>query len=300
MSQFKPEDMTDTEFPVDPKGRTYHVTTKKGEVANRIICVGDLTRAERLAKHFFGEGKYFELKSYRGFATFSGKYKGVPISIIGTGMGLAMTDFTIRETLHVVDGEVVMIRLGTCGTPRDDLEVGNIVVNDSSTLITRNVNAFRRDVSPNEEPYHISNLAYSDKEVVEKLQKHASNIIGKDKVVVGINASADSFYHSQGRVYKEFDDRNENIIDKLTKKYTISSIEMESFHLFDLAECNLEKRLKVASACIVLAQRSKKEFLKNELKYQREIELGQAGLETLIEIKLKNEMKGDECVWEKL
>lgn len=93
--------MIGSEFPMDEEGRTYHVNTKKGEgnhsyllheitlckVANRIIVVGDLTRAELYASTYLDKDcKIFSRISHRGFATFTGKYKGVPVSIIGTGM----------------------------------------------------------------------------------------------------------------------------------------------------------------------------------------------------------------------
>jgi len=77
--------MIGSEFPKDSEGRTYHVNTKKGEVANRIICVGDLGRAEKYSKYLDEiQVKYL---SSRGFLTFTGLYKGVRVSIIGTGMG---------------------------------------------------------------------------------------------------------------------------------------------------------------------------------------------------------------------
>ena len=77
--------MIGSEFPKDSEGRTYHLNTKKGEVANRIICVGDLSRADKYSS-FLDEVKFKHI-SARGFATYTGHYKGVPVTIIGTGMG---------------------------------------------------------------------------------------------------------------------------------------------------------------------------------------------------------------------
>jgi hypothetical protein len=74
--------MIGSEFPKDSEGRTYHLDTKKGEVTNRIICVGDLERAKRYSD--FIEVKFSHVSS-RGFATYSGIYNNVPVTIIGTG-----------------------------------------------------------------------------------------------------------------------------------------------------------------------------------------------------------------------
>ncbi len=35
--------------------------------------------------------------SARGFVTHTGKFNGVPVSIVATGMGIAMADFVARE-----------------------------------------------------------------------------------------------------------------------------------------------------------------------------------------------------------
>jgi uridine phosphorylase len=61
-------------FPIDLEGRTYHVSTKPGEVANRILTVGDLARATRIASLLETEG-LIKVESTRGFLTFTGTYK---------------------------------------------------------------------------------------------------------------------------------------------------------------------------------------------------------------------------------
>lgn len=78
--------ITNANFPTDVEGRVYHVGIKRGEVANRIITVGDYVRARRIAVFFDGEevtGRpVFEFVSQRGFTTLTGRYKGVPVSIV--------------------------------------------------------------------------------------------------------------------------------------------------------------------------------------------------------------------------
>lgn len=56
---------------------------------------------------------------------------------------------------------------------------------------------------------------------------------------LGMNASADSFFSSQGRYDPNFDDRNDSVLDTLLKRHPdVSSLEMESFQLFHLAKCS--------------------------------------------------------------
>jgi uridine phosphorylase len=61
-------------FPIDLEGRTYHVSVKPGDVANRILTVGDLARATRIASLLDKEG-LIKVESTRGFLTYTGLYK---------------------------------------------------------------------------------------------------------------------------------------------------------------------------------------------------------------------------------
>ncbi len=59
-------------------------------------------------------------------------------------------------------------------------------------------------------------------------------------VTEGMNASADSFYSSQGRPSHNFIDHNEHVLTDLLTKYPQTlTMEMETFHLFDLARCSM-------------------------------------------------------------
>ena len=92
--------MKNANFPTDNEDRTYHLYLKKGEVAPRIITVGDVPRA-----CVFANLPGFELKFVRSaprlFTTFTGLYKGKPVTIITSLMGIANMDFTVRELRYV-------------------------------------------------------------------------------------------------------------------------------------------------------------------------------------------------------
>jgi uridine phosphorylase len=83
--------VTDANFPRDAEGRTLHVGTKPGEVANRIIIVGDYTRAHRIAKCFDGGKAILEFESHRKFLTLTGTFQGVPITVVAIGMGFSVS-----------------------------------------------------------------------------------------------------------------------------------------------------------------------------------------------------------------
>jgi uridine phosphorylase len=188
MEQPEVKQLFGANFPKTADNRTYHVDTKRGEgkkkidlfisVANRIITVGDLGRAKMLAETFLDKPidlsndgsekrhipKVFNHLSSRGFATYTGTYKGTPVTIIGTGMGYSMIDFSIRENSAIIDGSIVMIRIGTCGSIDLNANIGDVVVHDQSVMITRNPDAFRK-----------ANQEINVKKEIKIVEKQSSN-----------------------------------------------------------------------------------------------------------------------------
>lgn len=83
-------EITDANFPRSQDLRTYHLGTKNGDIANRLLVVGDSSRAKMIAQNF--DNPPFELRSERGFECYTGKYKGVPVSIFAIGMGFSASE----------------------------------------------------------------------------------------------------------------------------------------------------------------------------------------------------------------
>jgi uridine phosphorylase len=302
-----------------------HLGIRKGEIANRIVSVGDCVRAALIASYLDplppdetdgGEAQVFKHSSKRGFTVYTGLFNGVRMSVVATGMGMAMMDFVVRECRAVVDGQMAVCRLGTCGILDASLPVGTVVVaSPGSVSVRREPDAFSKPVkgavpSP---PYRISNLVESDPELSRLLMQRlrfnlgepepevetepaaedseeeeadrkdsASSAVGEDqsesvdargggddvaakeagrpKVVMGLNCTADYFYSSQGRTGTHFDDRNDDLIEAiLAGETSAASLEMETFHLLDLARCSMDVNghpgVVAAAAAIGLAQR---------------------------------------------
>lgn len=288
----------DPNMPVDAEGRTYHLNTKFGEVAPRILSVGDVGRAERIAQ-FLEDRKVYN--SSRGFVTHTGLFNGVPISIVATGMGIAMIDFVVRECRAVVSGNMSILRFGTCGGVNESAPGDVVIASKGGIVIRRNPDAVAaalegRPFSSNsggvlsathELPYDVSSVIPADAELSEIFYEKMVAAMAESKlgyaVKHGLDATADSFYSSQGRTGNSFLDANETLIDTLCKELPdLAVLEMETGHLFDLARASQpDYKIAASAACIVLASRTKGGILTKDDMITMERYGGRAALETL-------------------
>lgn len=246
--------MQEANFPKDQEGRTWHLACKKGEIANRVITVGDPSRAKLFSSLLDDSSSTFIKISSRGFTVYTGKKNGVPVSIIATGMGFPMMDFVVREARAVVDGPMAFIRVGTCGCPNPNVDVGSVIVaSKGSCGILRNPNHFGANPR-NEPPYLFLDTVPANQQLSDSLfQGLQKSLSDPSAAIAGLNASSDTFYCAQGRVDVAFDDRNETMIADLMQRFPdCAALEMESFHLLDLARSSCDTHSIVATACAIV------------------------------------------------
>ncbi|CAM9674986.1 unnamed protein product, partial [Ectocarpus sp. 4 AP-2014] len=209
-------------------------------------------------------------RSKRGFVTHTGTYNGVPVSIVLINMGYPNMDFFVREVRAVTTGPLRIVRLGSCAGLRPDLPVGSVAVaSEGSVMIRQNPDAWEGTAARGEtqgEPYLFHGVAPADEELSEALLKELKRSLddkaggsdgGGGTAVVGcLNASADSFYSSQGRLDPSFEDRNSDILSSLIERHpSVGSFEMETFQLLHLARLCRKSKVQASAAAIVLANR---------------------------------------------
>jgi uridine phosphorylase len=175
-----------------------------------------------------------------------------------------MMDFVVRESAGIVDGEMAMLRLGTCGG-LGKTEPGNIVVASRGSVMVRLEHDFL-DVEEDPEALPRASLPYSISKVVpadaELSTAYAANItreleatkgsevdVSCYHVTQGVGATGDSFYSSQGRKTGLFDDRSEHLIAELEKRVPeVACLEMETYQLLSLAKASFGKVRASAAA----------------------------------------------------
>ena len=271
-------------------GRVTHLGVAAGELANRIVSVGSLSRAKTLRDCLDKPSEAFELTSDRGFTTYTGTFGGERVSIVATGMGSPMMDFLVREARASVSGPMLVVRYGSCGGLREDALPGTVVVNTTGAVyVQRNYDAFASEEGKGKKrsaagaaPYLVSRKVAPDATLAASARDALRDALG-GKLVEGLNASADSFYGSQGRIDANFDDRNDGVVESVQAEHPeVASMEMESFQLLHLARCALPAgAVRAATAAIVCANRGSADVITKEALHDLEKRGGRAMLKAV-------------------
>ena len=83
---------------------TPHNAAKPGDIAKTVLMPGDPLRAKWIAETFLEDAKCFN--TVRGMLGYTGKYKGVEVSIMGSGMGIPSIGIYSYEQFKFYDVEV--------------------------------------------------------------------------------------------------------------------------------------------------------------------------------------------------
>lgn len=102
-----------------------HIAASKGQIAESVLLPGDPLRAQFIAENFLESPvKYTDVRNMYGF---TGRYKGVPVSVQGTGMGMPSMGIYSWELITEY-GVQNLIRIGTAGAFSDKLNLGDILL----------------------------------------------------------------------------------------------------------------------------------------------------------------------------
>lgn len=110
---------------------TAHINAgKKGDIAETILMPGDPLRAKYIAENFLQNPICYN--EIRGMLGFTGTYKGVPVSVQGSGMGMPSMGIYSYELIKEY-GVRSLIRIGSAGSFREDIELMDIVIGLSAS-----------------------------------------------------------------------------------------------------------------------------------------------------------------------
>ncbi|MCM1369475.1 MAG: nucleoside phosphorylase [Candidatus Amulumruptor caecigallinarius] len=259
-----------SELIINEDGSAFHIHLKPEQVCDNIIFVGDPGRVTMIAKLL--DSIDYEVSS-REFHTIGGKYKGKPVMIISHGIGPDNIEIVITELDALVNVDFAtrkvkpehrtlnIVRIGTSGSLREDLHIGDYVIAEKGTGFDGILNFYadrnkvcdlefekqfcvHTDWNPTwAAPYTVN----ADAELVDR--------IGRDDMVRGYTIAAVGFYAPQGRMVRLplADPRlNEKIESFRYEGRPITNFEMESACLQGMSKLLGHKAMTV---CCIIAER---------------------------------------------
>ncbi len=104
---------------------TPHNTAEKGDFAKTVLMPGDPLRAKYIAETYLEEPKL--VNNVRGIQGYTGTYKGVPVSVMASGMGMPSMAIYSYELFNMYGVENIL-RVGSAGAVSMELKVRDIVL----------------------------------------------------------------------------------------------------------------------------------------------------------------------------
>ena len=104
---------------------TPHNSAVKGDFAKTVLMPGDPLRAKFIAENFLEDAKL--VNNVRGIQGYTGTYKGVPVSVMASGMGMPSIGIYSYELFTQYGVENIM-RVGSAGAMVPELKLYDIVL----------------------------------------------------------------------------------------------------------------------------------------------------------------------------
>lgn len=187
-----------------------HIGANKGDIAKTVLFPGDPLRAKFIAEKYLEN--VVQYNTVRNMFGYTGTYKGVRVSVQGSGMGIPSAMLYAEELYQEFDVQTIM-RIGSAGAMKPEVHVRDIVfgmgaTTDSSVL----ANIFDGQV-------HYSAIASFK---VLDAAYHIAKDLNIEGLHVGNLLSSDRFY-------------NEEMDKNKLARYGVLAVEMEAAGLYAVA-----------------------------------------------------------------
>lgn len=188
---------------------TPHISATLGDFAETVLMPGDPLRAKFIAENFLDDAKC--VTNVRNMFGYTGTYKGKPVSVMGSGMGVPSISIYATE-LYNEFGVEKIIRIGSCGAVRDDIKIRDVIIGMGASTDS-NVNRMRFN--------QCDFAAIADFSLLHKVVNTAERL--NKPVHVGNIFTADLFYTPQPEMFA------------VMEKHGILAVEMEAAGLYGVA-----------------------------------------------------------------
>ena len=104
---------------------TPHINAQAGDFADIVLMPGDPLRAKMIADHWLSDVQL--VNTVRNMLGYTGWYRNQRISVLAHGMGIPSISIYATELIRHY-GVRQLIRLGSCGALRADMQLGDVIV----------------------------------------------------------------------------------------------------------------------------------------------------------------------------
>lgn len=246
-----------------PEGdRQYHIGLGPGDLAEYILLPGDQDRTSRIAERF--DAVEMEHR-HREFASATGTYRGLRVSVVSTGIGTDNVEIVIAEILAITE-RPTFIRVGSCGALQPEMRLGDLAITTGAVRLESTTSYFVHDGFP-AVSHHEATLALIE----------AAEALGH-RYHVGLTATAPGFFGAQGRPIPQLPIRYPDLAEDMARQ-RVMNFEMEASALLVLASL---ARCRAGVVCAVYANRTTGTFIGGPDKDAAEAACVDTGLESLL------------------
>ena len=189
---------------------TPHNSAQKGEIAKVVLMPGDPLRSQFIAETYLENAKL--VNNVRGVQGYTGTWKGSPVTVMASGMGMPAMGIYSWELYSEYDVDAI-IRIGSAGGIADDVKLMDILAAQAVSVQSGYPNAFE--------------LPGSFSPIADFGLLTAAVSVAKQKgteLKVGNILTSDYFYYPEGKAHTDE-----------WKKMGILAVEMESGALYSNA-----------------------------------------------------------------
>ncbi len=200
-----------------------HIGAEPGEIAAHVLMPGDPLRATWIAETYLEDARCYN--EVRGMYGYTGSYRGQPVSVQGSGMGLPSLSIYVTELFTEYDVRTV-VRVGSCGALTEELRLRDLVI-ASGACTDSSMNRIR-----------FEGLDYAPVADFELLRAAHDAYAARHLDVaakVGLVFSSDSFYAPRPELMRRMVD------------YGLLAVEMETSALYTLAAQHKRRALTICT-----------------------------------------------------
>lgn len=265
----------ESELVLAPDGSLYHIHLTGDTLADNVLLVGDPDRVN-MFKQIFESVEHESCN--RELHALTGRYHGTRFTALSTGMGCDNIDIVATELDAAANFDLAtrtplpthrslnLVRIGTCGSLRGDVDCGNLVASQFAIGLDGLMNYYKHGSEgfmPDMEKAFAKHMQLDSRLAAPYCVCCSEQLLSQvaDGMFHGITATAPGFYGPQGRNIRlapSIDQLNEKLAAFSWNGVPVTNFEMETSAIYGFANALGHQPLTV---CLIVANRALGTFL---------------------------------------